>query len=249
MSTKKLQVLVWDENPPHAPKALYPHSLRGAVADGLRDLGSETLDVHTGHLDEPYQGLPSGVLHDIDVLVWWGHVRHREVEDALAERIAERVWHHGLGFVALHSAHYAKPFRTVLRCTGHLKGGWREDDQPEDIRVCAPHHPIAQGIRDFTLAKEEMYGAPFDVPPPGVVVLQSYFPAGGEYFPSGIAWTVGDGIDPQFESGPGGGVGQGTGAGRVFYFRPGHESVPTYFNTDVQRVIYNAVRWAGKAEG
>ena len=84
------------------------------------------------------------------------------------------------------------------------------------------------------------------MPPPAVVVLQSYFPAGQQRFPSGLAWTVGAGIDSNFQSGPGRGVGQGEGYGRVFYFRPGHETVPTFFNTDVRRVIYNAVRWVAK---
>jgi trehalose utilization protein len=246
VSDRPINVLVWDEHASHVPVAVYPDGIRGAVAAGLRELGSDAVAVQTAHLDDPYQGLPTGVLRDLDVLVWWGHIRHREVADETATNIAEQVHQHGLGFIALHSAHYSKPFQRVLGCPGHLKGGWREDDQPEELRVCAPHHPIARGVRDFTLAKEEMYGAPFDVPPPAVVVLQSHFPAGGEYFPSGCCWTVGAGIDAAFTSGPGKGIGQGEGAGRVFYFRPGHESVPTFFNPDVRLVLWNAVQWAAR---
>jgi trehalose utilization protein len=152
----------------------------------------------------------------------------------------------GLGLILLHSAQGSKPLRTIFGTMGHVKGGWREDDNPEEITVCAPRHPIAQGITNFTLDAEEMYGAPFDVPPPSCVVLHSYFPAGGEYFPSGIAWTVGKGIDPAFESGPGGGVGQGEGIGRVFYFRPGHETIPTYYHPMVRKVLVNATLWAAK---
>jgi len=248
MSDSPIHVLVWDENPSHAPREVYPDCIRGAVADGLRELGGDKVDVRVAHLDEPDQGVSAAALAEADVLFWWAHARHREVTDETADRVAARVHEHGLGFIGLHSAHYSKTLKKVLGCTGHLKGGWREDDQPEQIRICAPDHPIVQGVSDFTLLKEEMYGAPFDVPAPQVTVLQSYFPAGGEYFPSGLAWTVGKGIDPNFESGPGQGVGQGEGIGRVFYFRPGHESVPTYFNPDVRRILYNATRWAARRD-
>ncbi len=248
MKDLPINALVWDENPSHVPVTLYPDNVRGAIAAGLCELGGDEVAVRTAHLDEPEQGLAAAVLARTDVLLWWGHMRHKEVSDESVARVVERVQKRGMGFIALHSAHYSKPFRAVLGCTGHLKGGWREDEQPEELRVAAPHHPIAHGVHDFTLAHEEMYGAPFDVPPPACVVLQSYFPAGGEHFPSGIAWSVGTGIDPDFASGPGSGIHQGEGIGRVFYFRPGHETAPTFFNTDVRRILLNAVRWtAGRA--
>ena len=153
-----------------------------------------------------------------------------------------------MGFIALHSAHYSKPFQWVLACPGHLKGGWRElkDGEIEEIHVCAPWHPVAIGVEAFTLPQEEMYAAPFDVPPADCVILQSQFPLGAETFPSGVCWTVGTGIDHSFASGPGGGVGQGEGIGRVFYFRPGHEAFPTYHDPNVQTILKNAVLWCGK---
>jgi trehalose utilization protein len=246
----QVRVLVWDENPAHAPKELYPNGLRGAVAEGLQKYDSAgELSVSTAHLDEASQGVPQNLLESTDVLVWWGHARHGEVADELAERVAREVRTRGMGFVCLHSGHYSKTFKKVLNATGHLKGGWRESNDTEEIVVAAPWHPIAEGVSNFTLPAEEMYGGPFDVPPQEVLVLQSYFPLGGETFPSGIVWTVGEGIDPEFTSGPGGGKGQGHGVGRVFYFRPGHETYPTYYNDDVRRVIYNGVRWAGKLTG
>lgn len=244
-----LNVLVWDEYPGHAPKDLFPDGIRGVVADGLRELDRDqnVIRVETVGLDEPEQGLAEEKLSGCDVLLWWGHARHAEVEDDLAERIRGHVHERGMGFVCLHSGHYAKPFRRVLDCTGHLKGGWREGEpaDQEEVTICAPRHPIAQGLAPFTLEAEEMYGAPFDVPPPEVVVLQSFFPNGGEYFPSGLCWTVGEGIAPGFTSGPGGGVGQGQGKGRVFYLRPGHESFRTYEHPMMKRAIYNATLWAG----
>lgn len=252
MPDKKLTVLVWDEYPAHAPKEIYPEGIRGAVAEGLRELdGAGEFEVRAVGLDEPDQGVSEEALASADVLLWWGHARHGEVEDALAERVAKHVRERGLGFIALHSAHYSKTFQKVLGATGHLKGGWRESTPPdvEEITVCAPKHPIAEGVSDFVLDQEEMYGNPFDVPPPLAWILQSYFPQGGEYFPGGACWTVGEGIDPEFTSGPGGGKGQGDGKGRVFYFRPGHEAFPTYFDANVKKVLYNAVRWAGRLTG
>lgn len=246
MIEQPVSVLVWDENPAHIPVSVYPDNIRGAVADGLRQSGGDHVRVRTAHVDEPEQGLSAATLAATDVLIWWGHTRHADVSDEVCARIVDRVHNWGLGFIALHSAHYSKPFKSILSCTGHLKGGWQEEEQPEEIHICAPRHPIAHGLHDFTLAKEEMYGAPFDVPPPATVIFQSHFPARGQYFPSGLAWTVGAGIKPDFESGPGDGVGQGEGYGRVFYFRPGHETVPTFLNPDVCRVLCNAVQWTAK---
>ena len=246
-SSKPIRVLVWDENPAHAPKELYPDGIRGAVAEGLKVFDKQTqFVVNVANLDDANQGVSDETLANTDVLIWWGHARHGEVDDALAVRVADRVRTEGMGFVCLHSGHYSKTFKKVVNGEGHLKGGWRESTDSEQIRVCAPWHPIAEGVEDFTIDAEEMYGSPFDVPPYQHLILQSYFPLGGESFPSGIVWTVGEGIDPEFTSGPGGGKGQGEGIGRVFYFRPGHETYGVYFDARVRRVIYNAVRWAGK---
>lgn len=247
----QIRVLVWDENPPHAPKTLYPASINGAIAEGLLKFGNGQLEVKTANLDDAEQGCPAAVLKETDVLIWWGHARHGEVKDETAERVKARVHQEGMGLIVLHSGHYSKPFKATLGCTGDLKGGWREHHPPEEehIRVCAPGHPIAQGVEDFVLEHEEMYGAPFDVPPPFVTVFQSYFPLGDEYFPAGLCWTVGKGIDTSFTSGPGGGKNQGYGIGRVFYFRPGHETIPTYFDPRVCRIIYNGVLWCAKKTG
>lgn len=244
--SQPIRVLVWDEAPHHAPKSIYPKSINGAIANNLIEDGKGGIVATAVNIDEPDQGISDEALANADVLIWWGHMHHERVSDELAEKIRTAV-HKGLGFIPLHSAHYSKPFKKVLDATGHLKGGWREADPPdtEEITVSAPKHPIAEGVEDFVLPAEEMYGTPFGVPPYETLVFQSYFPKGGEYFPS-FATTVGEGIDPDFTSGPGGGKGQGKGAGRVFYFRPGHEAFPTYFDPSVRRVLLNAVRWAAK---
>lgn len=243
-----VRVLVWDENPHHAPKEIYPGNIRTAIADGLNALGNGQIQADTAHLDEANQGLTAEKLARYDVLMWWGHGRHAEVEDAAAQLVKTAVHEHGLGFIPLHSGHYSKAFSAVLNATGHLQGGWREIEgfEPEEITVCAPRHPIAAGIEDFTLDHEEMYGSPFGAPPFETLVFQSYFPYGGEYFPCGFTLSVGKGIDPEFTSGPGKGAGQGEGAGRIFYFRPGHETVPTYHHPTVQAILKNAVMWCAR---
>ena len=246
MAMNPINALVWDENPSHAPKEVYPNNIRGAIADGLRELGGSDIKVSTGHIDDPEQGVPEELLAGADVLLWWGHMRHKEVSDELAARIKKHVHERGMGLVVLHSAHYSKIFKTVLGATGDLKGGWRESwpkQEIEEITVAAPRHPIAAGGQNFALDNQEMSGAPLAAPPAQVVVFQSYFPNGGEYFPS-FALTVGKGIDPEFTSGSGQGANQGEGAGRFFYFRPGHETFPTYYNANVKRILWNAVKWA-----
>jgi trehalose utilization protein len=99
---------------------------------------------------------------------------------------------------------------------------WRRDDR-ERLWVVAPGHPIPEGLDEYIELEEEMYGEPFDVPRPEELVFVSWF-GGGEVFRSGLCYR--------------------RGRGRIFYFRPGHESLPTYHNPDVQRVICNAARWA-----
>ena len=244
---KPVRVLIWDEAPTHAPKSVYPKSLNGAIGDGLLETGGSLFEVTTTNIDDPSQGITDELLANTDVIIWWGHARHGEVTDETAAKVISAV-HKGLGFIPLHSAHYSKVFKGVLDCTGHLYGGWRETTNPadtEEVTVAAPKHPIAQGVEDFVLPAEEMYGAPFGIPCPQAVIFQSYFPLGGEYFPSFVT-TVGEGIDPEFTSGSGNGANRGEGAGRVFYFRPGHETYPTYFDKNVKQILHNAVLWAAR---
>jgi len=243
-----VRVLVWDEAPRHAPKSLYPTSINGAIAEALNSQGGGQIAADVANLDDENQGITAENLKNYDVLLWWGHARHGEVSDEVAQIVKNAVHNDGLGFIPLHSGHYSKTFKAVLNATGHLFGGWREIEgfEREEITVCAPKHPIAAGIEDFVLDAEEMYGSPFGAPPFQTLVFQSYFPTGGEYFPCGFTVTVGKGVDPEFTSGPGKGANQGEGVGRVFYFRPGHETVGTYFNPIVQKIILNGVNWCAR---
>jgi trehalose utilization protein len=154
-------------------------------------------------------------------LLWWGHIAHDEVSDAIADKVKRRVLK-GMGFIALHSAHYAKPFKSLLGTTCSLK--WREANDKERLWNTMPSHPILEGIGEyFDIPKEEMYGEPFTIPNPDEQLLISWF-TGGEVFRSGATWR--------------------RGSGKIFYFRPGHETHPTYHQAEVQKIITNAVRWA-----
>jgi trehalose utilization protein len=159
-----------------------------------------------------------------DVLIWWGHLAHDSLQDLIVERCYHRVMA-GMGLVVLHSGHFSKLFRKLMGTSCDLK--WRESNDRETLWVTSPGHPILEGIDDhFTLPAEEMYGEFFDIPEPQETLLISSF-SGGEVFRSGCTWM--------------------RGAGKIFYFRPGHETHPTYHDKNVLRVIENGVRWAAPA--
>lgn len=217
-----LRVTVWNEfrheRANETVRAHYPDGIHEALAAPLRAAGHE---VRTGTLDEPEHGLTEPVLAATDVLLWWGHKAHAEVADAVVDRVQVRVLA-GMGLIALHSAHFSKIFKRLMGTSCDLK--WRVAGERERLWVVDPGHPIAAGLPErIEVAPEEMYGEPFDVPAPEELVLVSWF-EGGEVFRSGCCYR--------------------RGLGRVFYFRPGHETYPTYHHPLVQRVLQNAVIWA-----
>ncbi len=198
---------------------IYPRGMHEAIADGLRARGE--FAIHLATLDEPEHGLSDEVLRATDVMIWWGHAAHDEVRDDIAEKVVQRVWQ-GMGLIVLHSGHFSKPFMRLMGTDCALR--WREANDRERIWVVNPAHPIAQGLPDyFEIAEEEMYGEHFGVPQPDELVFISWF-TGGEVFRSGCCWY--------------------RGMGKVFYFRPGHETYPTYYHPLVLQVLANGVRWA-----
>lgn len=218
-----LRVTVWNEfrhekNNPRVA-ALYPQGIHEALAAPLR--AQPDLAVRTATLDEPGHGLGPETLAATDVLIWWGHKAHREVADDTVAAVRTRVLE-GMGLVVLHSGHYSKIFKALMGDTCSLK--WRESTDKERLWTVLPSHPIAEGVGPyFELEREEMYGEPFGIPTPDELIFISWF-TGGEVFRSGATWRRGH--------------------GKIFYFRPGHETYPTYHHATVQRVILNAVRWA-----
>ena len=216
-------VLVWSEfrhekaNPKVA--AIYPGGIHETIAAFLRRAGG--LNVSTAWLDQPEHGLTADRLAGTDVLVWWGHMAHGEVQDEIVQRVKTRVLE-GMGLLVLHSGHYAKIFKALMGTSCSLKR--RESSDKERLWNVNPAHPITCGIGDyFEIPAEEMYGEPFGIPAPDELIFISWF-TGGEVFRSGATWQRGH--------------------GRIFYFQPGHETYPTYHQAEVQRVITNGVRWA-----
>jgi len=218
-----IRVTVWHEyrhehtNPKVAE--IYPRGMHMALADSLN--AQDGITAGTATLDEPQHGLTDEVLANTDVLTWWGHKAHGEVDDAIVAKVHQRVLE-GMGLIVLHSGHISKIFKKLMGTSGFLK--WREADETELIWVVNPNHPIAAGVGEhIRIPKAEMYGEWFDIPEPDELVFISWF-EGGEVFRSGCCWH--------------------RGKGRVFYFRPGHETYPIYHQKEVLHVIANAVRWA-----
>jgi trehalose utilization protein len=225
-TTPRINVTVWNEyrHEKTDPRvtSIYPDGMHQTIAGFLR--AEPDMNVGIATLDEPDHGLTAHVLERTDVLIWWGHRAHSEVADPIVEKVHARVLR-GMGLIALHSAHFSKIFKRLMGTNCSLK--WRVAEDRERIWTILPAHPIAQGIGpSFELPIEEMYGEVFEIPNPEELVFISWF-TGGEVFRSGCTWR--------------------RGAGRIFYFRPGHETFPTYHDPTVQRVITNAVRWARPA--
>jgi trehalose utilization protein len=215
---RPVRVLVWCEGT--ARRSVYPNDIDGTLAEFL---GRRSyLSVSRGRLGDPDAGLSDEALDRADVLIWWGRRRHDDVPAGRIAAVVQRVKAGRLGFVALHGSCASHPFRELMG-TACEPGSWREDGQPEHVRIAAPSHPIARGVVPFTIPITDMFAEPFTVPAPETVVLVSTWEK-GETMRSGLTWTIG--------------------VGRVVYLRPGHDAFPVLFHPAVRQVIANAASWA-----
>jgi trehalose utilization protein len=271
---RAVRVLVWDEQQPEQKRAYGEKFLGETIAAHLATKSG--LTVKSVSLASPSQGLDEATLNDADVVIWWSHVKNPFVTEENVERLVRRVREGKLGFIALHSAHWARPFVRLMqerakadaleqipaaeRATAKFEyfnenplgkvprrdgpltpalrkedGAWkltlpgcifpayRGDGAPGHITTLLPDHPIAAGLPlKWDVAQTEMYDEPFHVPRPDTVVFEERWDK-GEYFRSGCVWQVGK--------------------GRVFYFRPGHETYPVFKQAEPLRVLENAARW------
>ena len=227
MANKRLNVVIWNEyrheRTEEECRAIYPEGIHGQIKSFL-EADDASLNIRLAALDDPDQGLPDEVLEQTDVLIWWGHMAHGEVSDLLVSKICERVYHGQMGLIVLHSGHQSKVFCRVVGTNGNLSCG---RDQHEIVWNLLPSHPIAAGIPDHFELFEELYCEPFYIPRPDELVFGSWF-EDGYMFRSGLCYH--------------------RGAGRVFYFQPGHESCRSYYDPYVQKIICNAVKWAAPGE-
>lgn len=219
---KKIRCTFWNEfrheKEMEEVRAHYPDGIHAYLASVFKE--EADFEVRTAVMDDPENGLTDEVLDGTDVLFWWGHAHHDLVSDETAKRVADRVLG-GMGLVVLHSGHFSKPFQRLLGTTGQLR--WREDGTSARVWTVNPAHPIAQGVGPYIdLEKEEMYAEPFLIPDPDELVFISWY-KGGEVFRSGCVFR--------------------RGAGKLFYFQPGHETYPNYHNKQVQQVLKNAARY------
>ena len=276
-SAADIRVLVWDEQQPQQKQAYGELFLGETIAAHLKK--QQGLNVNTARLDDAEQGLSDAALDATDVLIIWCHRRVKDQDDARAEAVVKRVLAGRLALIALHSAHWDKPFVRLMqerakadalqqvpaaeRATAKweylndqpiYKGvkrdapltpalthagnvwrltlpqcvfpGYRADGAPSHVTTLLPQHPIAAGLpAQWDIPQTEMYDEPFHVPAPDAVVFEEKWDQ-GEHFRSGCVWTVGK--------------------GRVFYFRPGHETYPVFQQAEPLRVVENAVRWLSR---
>jgi trehalose utilization protein len=225
------RITVWNEfiheRTKSEVKKLYPDGIHETIRNALVDTLDDNFTIECATLDQPDHGLSDEVIENTDVLLWWGHAAHDQVDDAIVAKVHKRVLS-GMGLIVLHSGHASKIFQRLMGSSCMLR--WRDAGELERLWIVAPGHPIMTGIEKpfFELPAAEMYGEHFDIPEPDELLLISWF-EGGEVFRSGCTFRRGQ--------------------GRVFYFSPGHETFPIYHNANVQRIIANAVRWALPTSG
>jgi len=272
-----IRVLVWDEQQPQQKEAYGEKFLGETIAAHLENQNG--FSVKSARLDDAEQGLSEATLDATDVLIFWCHRRVKDQDDARVEAVVKRVLEGKLALIALHSAHWAKPFVRLmqerakedalaqvpegerqaakfefLNHNPYYKGvkneapltpslarvgdvwqltlpqcvfpTYRNDGAPGHLSTLLPQHPIAAGLpAQWDIPQTEMYGEPFHVPTPDEVVFEEKWDK-GEHFRSGLVWK--------------------TGHGRVFYFRPGHETYPVFKQAEPLRILENAARWLGQ---
>ena len=223
----KKVVVVWSECT--APKNVYPKDINGAIAEGLAGLPG--WEVVAANIDQPSQGLPDELLNRCDVLIWWGHKRHPQVKDDLVAKIVKRVKEDGMGFISLHSSHFAKPNKALMG-TPCSWGAYKVDSTTCTAKVKEASHPIAAGLpAEFTFDHAERYSEPYAVPPPKAVPLECFHTVkDGSKDPArmGLCWEIGK--------------------GKFFYFMAGHETNPVFMDENVKKVMANAVKWAAPSK-
>jgi trehalose utilization protein len=113
-----------------------------------------------------------------------------------------------------------------VRLPSCVFSGVKDSGTPSHVRTLLKNHPIARGVpAAFDIPQTEIYDGPFHVPAPDAIIFDERWD-GGETFPAGCLWKMN--------------------LGKVFYFRPGHETYPIFKQPEVMRIVENAARWLGE---
>ncbi|MBI3472507.1 MAG: ThuA domain-containing protein [Candidatus Solibacter usitatus] len=227
---KPIRVLAWSER--SEPAEVYPDGINGALVEMLNK--EKDIQAKAANLSDPGQGLGEEALAATDVLIAFGHRHHKVVADENVDRIVKHVEQRGMGYLPIHSSHYARAFQKILATIAERRGQpldgtpgkWgrvRNEGKPELIHVLEPKHPIAKGVKDFVVPKTESYLNPFTAPAPDLKILEGRYEGGQQDGNEGLLWRFGK--------------------GKVFYFQQGHETFPIYFQPEIQQLLRNAVRY------
>lgn len=232
---RKIRVLAWSERT--EPPEIYPQGINGALVEMLNR--QKGIEARATGIADPDQGVSESDLSATDVLIWFGHRHHKAISDESVGRIVRHVERRGMGYIALHSSHYALPFQRIVGILAERRGTplegaigrWgrvRNEGRLERIHVLLPKHPIAKGIDDFTIPRTETYWNPFNVAPPDAKIFEGKYEGAQQDGEDGLLWSFGK--------------------GKMFYFRPGHETYPIYFQPEVQQVLTNAVLFLARGK-
>lgn len=208
-----------------AAAKVYPDGIHAVIAEFLSDAGFE---IRTATLDAPSHGLSDEVLDETDVLVWWSHYLYDEVSDEVVENVFQHV-QDGMGLIILHSARKSKIFRKLMGTTCAVQEN-RSADEIERLWILDTAHPIVDGLdeQSIEIPKSQIMAEPFEIPEPAQTIFMSWI-EGGEVFRSGCCFQ--------------------RGKGKIFFFGPGHETHPVYYQPEIQTILTNAVKWTKPVNG
>ena len=90
-----IRVTVWNEyvheREYEGIAKVYPDGIHGCISDFLGR--EDDIEVRTATLDMECHGLTDYVLENTDVLIWWGHAKHDDVDDRIVEKVKQKNLH------------------------------------------------------------------------------------------------------------------------------------------------------------
>src|SRR4051812_3345997 len=95
VSGRPIGVTVWNEyiheRYVERARAVYPEGIHTTIATALTEKLGAAATVSTATQDQPSHGLTPEVLEGTDVLLWWAHLIHDQVDDEIVDAVQARV--------------------------------------------------------------------------------------------------------------------------------------------------------------